>query len=664
MARKQNRQRKLERTAKKAAKRHQRIRADAARTPLSLGAARGLDEAEEWLASGEYDRAVEVLEELARRYPRRAEILFRLAEAYLQTDDRWSYQAICERLAAADPDEPMSWLILASAAMENAQLATAQRAFSHMAATWPDHSEATQAREMQESLREFLAEECRRRGMNEEMGFRVLLLHDEVNLHLHRGKFDKTCDAATRLLAICPTFAPALNNRSEAHFHSARYAEAIADSRRVLEFDATNYHALANLTRYLYLSGRFDEAQATAAALKACVADEGDAFIKKAETFAVLGDWEAVRQAVHDGQSAWAEMGGTPGLAEHLAGVALANLGDLKAARQHWRRAAAAPDAVAWANENLKDSKRPAGQRHGPWAFPIERWVPHGVIEGLVQAATGVRRTGDVARHVQRHFERYPQLELLADAIFQRGDPVACEMLIRMATLVKRPAIHAALKKFALGERGSDKLRMQALMTLAEVGCIEGQVEFWRDGTLHPIALNSQEIYCEPAIDLPQEVNELMVSAHDAIGDGRGAEAERLLDEGLRLRPDDVSMQYNRAVAIGLQGREDEALEIIRRIHCDQPDYLFARTHLADHCIADGNLEEAKTLLAPIAQIQRLHVSEYAAWCSASINMALAMGDRKTARSLLNAWEQIDPDDHRIKVWKGRIRGGAGCSIA
>jgi Flp pilus assembly protein TadD len=159
---------------------------------------------------------------------------------------------------------------------------------------------------------------------------------------------------------------------------------------------------------------------------------------------------------------------------------------------------------------------------------------------------------------------------------------------------------------------------------------------------------------------LPPEVNDLMLSAHEAIREGRGADAERLLDEGLRSRPDEVSVQYNRAVAIGLQGREDEALEIVRRIHRDQPDYVFARTHLADKCIVDGDLEKAKTLLAPIAQKRRLHASEYAAWCSANINLALAMGEPKMARSLLSAWEQIDPDDHRIKIWKDRIRGGRG----
>ena len=652
MPRDQNRQRKLERKAKKATKRRERGRHDIPKANLSMAAGRGIDEADGLLARGKYDQAIEVLDELGRRYPRRVEIVSRLAHAQFKAGNLWSYQATCARLLAIEPDEPMSWLALGSAAVSNEQPATAQRAFAHVASAWPDHPDSAQARQMQESLLEFLKAEIRRRGLAEEIGIRVLLLHDEINLHLHLGKFDKLCDVAARLLALCPTFAPALNNRSEAHFRSARYVEAIADCQRVLQFEATNYHALANLTRYLYLSGRFDEAQVTAAALKACDVDEADAFLKKAETFAILGDWEAVSQAVHDGQSAWAELGKTPGLAEHLAAVAWANLGDLDAAREHWRKA----NAVALARANLEDSKRPAGARHGPWAFPLENWLPRHLIEGLVECTTSGRRAHDATRLVRRHFERYPQLELLADLILQRSDPVACKVLIDLAPIVKRPAIFAALTTFALGQRGSDDLRMQALMTLSQAGYIEGEVEIWNEGTLSAIRLTSQEIYREPITVLPPEINELMIAAHEAINQGWGGNAERLLDQVLRLRPDDLSAQFNRAVALALQGREDESLEIIRRMHRDQPDYVFARTYLADQCIADGDLEEAKLLLAPIAQKTRFHASEYAAWCSANINLALAMKDRKAANSMLRAWELVDPDDHRIEIWQDRIQ--------
>jgi len=654
MSRERSRQRKLQRRSQK---RREQLRRISAQAGLPPGAARDLEEAESLIAEGDYDQAIPLLKELWRRYPRRVEILICLADAHRRANDLWSYQATCEKIVAVAPDAPELWLALGSAAISNTQIVTALRAFGHVADSWPDHPEAGHAQQMQESLREMLEEELRRRGLEGESGFRVMQLHDAINLHLHCGHYDKVCDTAARLLAICPTFAPALNNRSEAHFQSARYDEAIADSRRVLQFDPINYHALSNLTRYLYLSGQFEEALTTASVLKRCDTFESDAFVKKAETFAILGDWEAVHQVVIDGQCVWAALGGVPALAEHLKGVALANFGNLKEARQHWRRAAA---SLTWAEENLKDSKRSRGERHGPWAYPLEHWAPRGMIEKLLEGVESTHPDSDVTRLVQRHFERYPQLELLAEAMLQRSDPNACELLIRLAPLVKRPAIFAALHKFALSQRGSDDLRLQALMAISKAGYIEGQVEFWREGSLRPISLISQEIHFESTTQVLPEINYLMNSARAALNDGRSADAERLLDKALNLRPDDLTAQYNRAMALALQGYEDRAIEIVRQIHRAHPDYLFARTHLAAECVANGELEQAQTLLAPITQKKRLHISEYAAWCSANIQLAIAKKDLKTARGLLHAWEQLDPDDKRLEILKRRIEGENG----
>lgn len=660
MARDLNRQRKLERKAKKAAKRRHRDDREAPKAELAIGAARALDEAERLLAAGEFGQGIEELEELSRRYPRRLEVLGSLAEAYQKSGDMWGYQATCARLTAVDPHEPAAWLGLCVAAMTNGQLAVAERACAHILDTWPDLTAAAEARDLQPQLHEFLVDECRRRGMDETLGFRVLLMNDDVTLHLHLGKFEMTCDVATRLLAICPTFAPALNNRSEAHFRSGRNDDAIADSRRILEFDATNYHALANLTRYLYLSGRFAEAQVAVESLKACASTDSDAYVKKAETFATLGDWEAVRQAVDDGQHVWAKRDGIPPLAEHLLGVALANLGDLKAAAKHWRHAADGFDAVNWAKENLEDSKLPIGKRHGAWAFPLEHWVPRGVIDRLLETISGTTRASELARRIERHLDKFPQLELLAGKMLERSDPGACDFWVRLGRQVKRPAIFEALKTFALGQRGSDELRVQALLTLSQAEYLEGEVEVWRDGELTHLALMVQEITSEALAEIPPEIHDLLLAAHDALHEGRGADAERLLDEALRLRPECISAQFNRASSIALQGRGDEAMEIVRRLHREQPEYVFARTQLAEQCIAEGDLERAQSLLAPIAEKRRLHVSEYAASCNANISLAMAKGDRKTALSFLNAWEQTMPDDGRVEIWKSRIQGRRG----
>lgn len=658
MSREQDRRRKLQRKAKKAAKRREHDRRNVAAPATSSSVVRALEEVDDLIADGEDGEALEVLEELGRRYPRQVEVLLRLAEAYIQAGNLWAYQATCERLTVVDPDSPGSWLALVAAALGNMQPAVAERALSHLTRTWPDMSEAAEARKTLEGLREFLAQECRRRGLDEETGFRVLLLNDELNLHLNLGKYEKVCETATRVLAICPTFAPALNNRCEAYFRAGRYAEAIADSRRVLEFEPTNYHALANLARHLYLAGRFDEVPAAAAELKACAADANDADLKKAETFAILGDWEAVRRAVDHGRSRWGR--DVPDLAEHLAGVALANLGDLDGARRCWRRAAGGTASVAWAQENLEDSQQPIGRRHGPWAFPVDHWIPRSVLVGFAEGGASARSAGGMTKVVRRQFEQFPQLELLADAVLERSNPVACKTLIQLAKVSKRPLLLAAIKKFALGRRGSDELRMDATLALSQAGYLEGQVETWREGKLAPVELVTQEITREPMGKMAPEIRETFAEAHQAILDGRGAVAERLLDKCLQLQPDDVPVQFNRAVAIRMQGRDDEALEIVQRIHRDRPDYVFARMHLAERCIEKKDFQEAQLLLAPLARKARLHISEYTGWCAMNVQLALAMGEPERAKSLLGTWEKMEPDDERIEVLKDRIRRTEG----
>src|SRR5690606_6154621 len=109
-------------------------------------------------------------------------------------------------------------------------------------------------------------------------------------------------------------------------------------------------------------------------------------------------------------------------------------------------------------------------------------------------------RKGSVKRAVRRNCDQYPQLERLAEDLLERGDPAACKLLIGIAPLVKRTAIYEALKKFAVGQRGSDELRIEALTTLSQAEYLTGEVPMWRQGELHPIRVLAQEVTGEPTL--------------------------------------------------------------------------------------------------------------------------------------------------------------------
>jgi tetratricopeptide (TPR) repeat protein len=659
MSRRDPRHVKLERKAKKAAKKNRRQSQRQRELHPSYSLLSGLDEAEELLKKGNLNEAAEVLEELRRRYPRRVEVLQLLRETYFRQHDMWAYQVACQQTldlcVDGDIDNEL-WLTLGAAALTNGQMVTALRAFDHHLAHLPEFEPAAGVRTSRDELDAFLRSESANLGVSVAEGFELFALHEAVNLHLHQGDYEKVCETAKRLLVRWPTFAPALNNRCEALFRLGRIEHAIADARRVLDFDAENFHALANLTRFLVLFGRSDEAAEFAGRLQAVNSDDTDLFVKRAEALSFLGNWTGVLETFDQAQRRGDV---SDGLLYYLAGVAAANVGQADVARKHWERAIKLRSAGAWAQENLDDLKLPTGKQNGPWAFPVSYWIPQVVIERLIVdfERSGPQAKGAaVRRRVRAFFETHPYLERLMPKLLEFGDSAAREFVVKVVTLARLPSVFAALKEFALSRRGTDQLRHQAAMVLVEAGELpSGQLRMWWEGEQRELLLLSHEISPEPTEPLPKGVERLAGRAQTALQDRDGAAAEALFAEALRLHPDHASLAYNRAMAVAMQGRNEEAMSLVREIHARHPDYLFARARLAEEAVERGDFDTAQNLLDPLLSRRRFHHSEYGTFCHAQISLLSAKGSTEGARSWLQMWRQVDPDNPGIELWQRRI---------
>jgi len=658
MSRRDTRHVKLERKARKAAKKNRRQSQRQRQWMPSSALLSGLEEAEELLDEGNLQDAVEVLEELRRRYPRRVEVLQLLRETYFRQHDMWSYQVVCQQTldlcGDGDVDNEL-WLTLGAAALTNGQMMTALRAFDHCLAHLPESEPAAGVRATRVELDAFLHSESAKLGVSDAEGFELFTLHDAVNLHLHQGDYEKVCETAERLLVRWPTFAPALNNRCEALFRLGRIERAIADARRVLDFDAENFHALANLTRFLVLFGRSEEAAEFAGRLQAVDSDDTDLFAKRAEALSFLGNWTGVLETFDQAQR---HGDVSDGLLCHLAGVAAANVGQADVACKHWKRAIKLRSAGSWAQENLDDLKLPIGKQNGPWAFPIEYWIPEAVIGRLV---VDLERSGPqakdaaVRRRVRAFFETHPYLGRLVPQLLEFGDSAAREFVVRIASQAGLPSIYAAVRKFALGRRGSDQLRLQAAIMLEQAGELPpGEMRMWQDGEPRDLLLAAYEITPEPTDPLPKDVEQLADRARAALQDRDGPLAESLLAEALRLHPHHPGLAYNRAMAVAIQGREEEALTLVREVHARHPDYLFARVKLAEDAVNSRDFDAAKSLLDPLMSRRRFHYSEFGAFCNAQISLLSAQGKTEATRSWLDIWRRIQPDDPRLEMWERR----------
>jgi tetratricopeptide (TPR) repeat protein len=632
--------------------------------PLSAKLIDALEEADSLMQRGRLDEAIDILESADRRYPNRPEVLTQLMNAYHDVEDMVGFMSVAERLSRLRPNDPDLMVALAGAYAANLLPVLALRTFHHFLDRWPEHAHADEARKMAADLGSLLRAEQARLDMPEEAALELLTMHDTVQSHLAQGKYREARQAAEDLLRRHPNFAPALNNISQAYYAEGRLDQAISTTQRVLAFEPENVHALSNLTRYLCLSGHPDEARQWADRLKASTASAADVWLKKMEALAVLGDDEGALDVFDRAERAGAlqSPGADPTL-YHLAAVAALRLEREADAREYWKRALKVYPDFELARDNLDDLRKPARERHAPWAFGTGNWLTQQAIQDLIVQIEPASRRGDdsaIRQAARRYLRKHPEMNGLAPVLLDRGDPDTRGFALRLALMAETPEMLAALSDFALGQRGPDEMRFQAAQAAANAGLLPpGPMRLWQDGEWREILLLGFEIHGEPLTHHRPPVEQWALEAMQALRDGDSVEAERLLKQALEIEPDQPDLLNNLAAAYELQGRTPESRAMLRQIHEQHPDYLFARTGLARLHVQNGQLEEARALLEPLWTKKRWHFSEYASFCSAQIELLLAEGNREAAQSWLEMWADADPDHPDLRRYRG-ILGRTG----
>jgi tetratricopeptide (TPR) repeat protein len=612
--------------------------------------------------AGQLARARDHLEELDRRHPGQQEVLLRLTNVCHDLRDYAAYQAACERLVAIKPSAGFT-LMLAGSYLANTLPILALRTFRRFLDRWPDHPRAGEARETVAELQAKLDELLSGLQLAGPEGLEVATLHEEVQSLLGQGKYPEARQKAEELLRRRPGFPAALNNLSQTYFAEGLLEQAIASARRTLETDRDNVHALSNLTRYLYFCGRTDEARAHALRLKVVPPIGFDVWTKKAEALSCLGDDQSVLDVLQEFQeTADPESRSASAFFLHLAAVAAFRLGREDEARRHWKAALRRQPGFTPARANLDDLRKPVGERDAPWPFPFNYWVSKKLLEELISyqkqaPSADTRRAED--QGTADFLRAHPALAALVPALLDRGDPAGREFAMRTALVIKTPGMMAALRDFALGQRGPDAMRSEAAQAAAQAGLLPpGPVRLWLRGEWREILLFGWEITPEPlnAYRHGQQVRDLEAEALEAMRQGDAARAEGLFKQALELEPDSPDLLNNVAAAAQNQGRYVEAEALLRQTHERFPDYLFGRTSMAKLYVMEGRLAEAKALLDPILTRRRLHSSEFAALASAEIDYWLAQKQKEGARTWLEMWEKTVPDSPLLQAYRRRLR--------
>lgn len=627
--------------------------------PLPRRVREGLYEAGQLLEKHQPEAAREILEELDRRYPRQVPVLESLINACYDLQDMHGYEWALYRLLKIENNDPDAALGMAGAYMTNFRPALAIKAFQQFLRRWPDHERAAEARQTMEKLQTTLQQEMDEFNLPEAETLELACQNEEVRFFMDHHQLHQGRQAAEKLLKKYPDLVPAINNLSMIKAFEGEPDQAIDLAYKVLEITPNNVHALSNLTRWLFLSGNQLEANEMAQLLKASRAPAADLSLKKAEALAYLGDYEGILELFQQAKQVDKSAEHNP-VFLHLVAVAKYNLGQEREARRLWRQALKLSPSFDLARQNLDDLNRPIGERNAPWAFPLQYWVNEKRIQELYQAIElASRRKSEqaVRTKTQKFLEQNPEIISLAPDLLQHGDAVCREFVLNLTRTTLDPALLEAIKKFALGQRGSDDLRLQAAQLLVEVGLLPaGPVRMWAKGVWRDLLMLDFEITPETEGQLSNSIAmSLAEKAFYALQENDGRRAQELLEEAIILEPEAPSLQNNLAVAYEIQGQSERAHALIREIHDRFPDYFFGIAGLARLAIQEGDLDTAHELLGSLMQRKRLHVTEFNTLCGAHIDLFLAEKNREAARTWFELWERPNPDNPELDRYRRRV---------
>jgi tetratricopeptide (TPR) repeat protein len=333
-------------------------------------------------------------------------------------------------------------------------------------------------------------------------------------------------------------------------------------------------------------------------------------------------------------------------------------LGHAAQARRLWEKALEWFPGLEFARENLADLQAPVDQRQGSWAVGFQGWLSLLAYEEFDRIVKSRQGGADPYAILQQRVLRLcPQLPRLVPLLLERGDPRACTFAWWIAATSDEREMLDALRAFALGQRGPDKMRLDALAVLRRKNVLpDRRLKMWLQGEWRDEMLYSWDIYSESVEHgWPREVGLLSSRATDALQEGEPAIAEYLLEKALEIQPNAPELLNNLTAVYSYQGRYEEVEALAERIHRDHPDYWFGRTNLAVMLAHRGEIERARELVDPLLDQQRLHVSEFSALCYTQAFLARAERKWNVALAWADQLERVLPNDPKVKMirsWK------------
>ena len=620
----------------------------------------GLYDAEVLLTEDQPKQALELLQELDQKFPRQPDLLSLMANTCLDVGDKHGYLLAVQKLLDLTPNKAEVKLGLASAYLANGYLALALQTYRQYHKSWPNNEHAGEIQKTIQQLEKALTAYFSEIGFSLDTDLGFASKHEELRLDMEQGNYIRSRQLAKILLQQRPSFIPVLNNLSLIEWLDDNLPGAIELCRKALESEPDNIHALSNLTRFLFMLGRRDEAKVFAKRLKESNASAADRWLKKVEGLSFIGDNEGVITVIDQAKQA-KEQDTFTDILWHLCAVAEYRNGNHTKARKYWQKSAQASSNSTLAITNLEELKKPLHERVYPQAFPLNSWFSRKTIDAMSsEVERASRHKADQVFHekVNIFLESHPAIIQFVPEALSSGDVKCREFALQLANMSAHPKILLSLKEFVLGQNGSDALRLKGSQILSRFNIFNSgeMIRLWLKGSWTEIMMIGFQISHDavPSTLKPSTLA-LMEKAINALHAKNGPEAEGHLRKAIEIQGEDPSLLNNLAMALQMQGKIAESDSIADHITARFPDYFFGHVITVRRALNEKQLETAKITLEKMMTKPELHFTEFSALCACQIDFFLADEKPEGAISWYEMWKQGYPDDPNWEKYQTTI---------
>ena len=577
-----------------------------------------------------------------------------------QLRDFDQYARIATMMAERCPEDPIAHLHAASGAYATMQPVSAILYFERFLKLAPEHPEAPMAEEELAKLRRHLPEilDVFIDDLPKDL---PRIASVEKILHVFKlGRFDDVIKRAEKHLQTYPNDLRIRNNLAEALALKGDAKPTMKIIEETLELAPNNFFARAVRCRLAYFQGDREKSRADAAKLMSMQPRQLSDLTKAAQSFAFIGDADGIRWAFEEAEKRnWLnDSSPDAALLTNYYATSLALAGDRKAARSYWKQAVKLAGKATTAQDNLDDLRQPPGEQWGPAYFGVRDWLSRTQQDDLRAIGDAAANADDASQAVEslsptaRGFlTQHPEVERLLPAMLARGDADSQRLALLIARGSQHQDVTAALLAYVHGPRGTDEIRYQLLTTLKEQGhTFVSPLPIYVKGKVQQIELFTFEITDVPKVPegRTDESCELIEAANDALHEGNGVEAERLLRQARQIEPDQPDVLNNLAAALQIQDRMEEADLLIDELIEKHPDYFFGKIAAANRKLRRKQYDEAFEMLLPLQRRERLHWTEFFVLAKSLIYTFVGKREYAGARQWLEMLRQYAPDHSEI----------------